>query len=109
VLEAIKKRIQTVPGSLKVEKLNIFNGDFALQAIAPENLELISKLNIPLKNLHMDVGVFITHSQFAKFLNIYAKNLRKLKMYRGPLAVPMEDFPFKISFTNLTIFKATEQ
>ncbi|ODN05891.1 hypothetical protein Ocin01_00765 [Orchesella cincta] len=93
---------------LNIEKLNIFNGDFAFGQLTGPTAQLLMDLKLPITNLNMDVGMNTSDLIMASILKTYCNTLRHLTMYRGPFAIPFVKFPFDITFPELITLELAE-
>lgn len=71
-------------------------------------MERLISLDLPLKELNIDIGANVNEILIQKLLQRYSKQLEKLIIYRGPLGDPMKNFPFDVMFPNLLSVELTE-
>jgi len=82
--------------------------DYATTRVPSNALSALMELKLPLTHLNIDIGVNCNESLLSQLLEQYSKVLIRLTIYRGPLGVPMVNFPFDINFPKLERLEITE-
>lgn len=114
------------PSCLQLDKLNIFKEyvllnlgkwlnfqvplllcrNRAIDDINPDTMNRLLSLQLCLKELSIDLGDEVNHQQVAQLLQ-QQRNVKKLTLFRGLLAIPMTQFPFQVQFGHLNHLQMT--
>ncbi|CAL8112615.1 unnamed protein product [Orchesella dallaii] len=102
MLKAIKIIRKKNKRKLALKHLDILSADlYAQDELYPSICELIHELKLPLETLTIDLGVSTSANIVQDVLETHQKTLKKLDVYRGPMAKPFYEFPFGVNLQAL--------
>ncbi|CAL8146958.1 unnamed protein product [Orchesella dallaii] len=102
LLSVARRLRETTANAYQIEELNIVNAqENALYSFPRSTLNRLLKLQFPLTQLELDIGVHTGSSDFKKILEMYCETLKVLKVYRAPYTSAFTRFPFGVVMKSL--------